>query len=115
MVSGNAIRGTRVGGRPASMPERGEPAPRQFVDYWCANGHQTRPSFAIRAEIPTTWECRRCGLPAGTDPESPPERPTSRPYKTHLAYVMERRSAAEGEALLAEALANLRASREAAA
>ncbi|ADD42658.1 RNA polymerase-binding protein RbpA [Stackebrandtia nassauensis] len=111
MVSGNAIRGTRVGGRPAGCPEHGEPVPRQFVDYWCVNGHHTRPSFSLRADIPETWECRRCGLPAGTDRESPPEPPTSRPFKTHLAYVMERRSPEDGEALLAEALASLRASR----
>jgi hypothetical protein len=31
------------------------------------------------------------------------------PYKTHLAYVKERRSAEEGEAILAEALERLRA------
>lgn len=111
MVSGHAIRGSRVGGKPASMPEQGIPAQRQFVDYWCANGHQTRPSFSIRAEVPQLWECRQCGLPAGTDAEAPPEPPSQRPFKTHVAYVMERRSAEDGEALLAEALANLRASR----
>ncbi|WP_415646479.1 RNA polymerase-binding protein RbpA [Stackebrandtia soli] len=111
MVSGNAIRGTRVGGGSPSVPERGEPAPRQFVDYWCVNGHQTRPSFSVRAQIPETWECRRCGLPAGTDRDAPPEPPVQRPYKTHVAYVMERRSAEEGEQLLAEALAALRARR----
>jgi hypothetical protein len=108
---GNAIRGSRVGGRPSSMPEHGEPVARQFVDYWCANGHQTRPSFSLRAEVPQSWDCRRCGLPAGTDRENPPEPPTQRPFKSHIAYVMERRSTADGEALLAEALANLRASR----
>jgi hypothetical protein len=30
------------------------------------------------------------------------------PYKTHLAYVKERRSDADGEAILAEALQRLR-------
>ena len=34
--------------------------------------------------------------------------PRTEPYKTHLAYVRERRSAADGEAILAEALAKLR-------
>jgi hypothetical protein len=33
------------------------------------------------------------------------------PYKTHLAYVKERRSAEDGEAILDEALAALRARR----
>lgn len=34
--------------------------------------------------------------------------PRTEPYKTHLAYVRERRSDADGEAILAEALAKLR-------
>jgi hypothetical protein len=33
------------------------------------------------------------------------------PYKTHLAYVKERRSDADGEAILAEALARLKTQR----
>jgi len=33
------------------------------------------------------------------------------PYKTHLAYVRERRNVEDGEAILAEALAKLRASK----
>jgi len=32
----------------------------------------------------------------------------SEPYKSHLAYVKERRSDADGEAILAEALAKVR-------
>lgn len=37
-----------------------------------------------------------------------PAPPRTEPYKTHLAYVRERRSDADGEAILAEALAKLR-------
>jgi hypothetical protein len=46
MASGNAIRGSRVGAGPMGEAERGDAAPRIFVSYWCANGHETRPSFA---------------------------------------------------------------------
>jgi hypothetical protein len=88
--------------------ERGEPAPRHRISYWCANHHESRPSFADEAEIPDTWDCPRCGLPAGQDRETPPTAPKNEPYKTHLAYVKERRSDADGEAILAEALAKLR-------
>jgi rubredoxin len=88
--------------------ERGEPAPRRRITYWCANGHESRPSFADDADIPDTWDCPRCGLPAGQDRETPPSAPKNEPYKTHLAYVKERRSDADGEAILAEALAKLR-------
>jgi hypothetical protein len=47
-------------------------------------------------------------MPAGQDRETPPSAPKNEPYKTHLAYVKERRSDADGEAILAEALAKLR-------
>jgi len=88
--------------------ERGEPAPRRRISYWCANAHESRPSFADEADIPDTWDCPRCGMPAGQDREPPPSAPKNEPYKTHLAYVKERRSDADGEAILAEALAKLR-------
>ena len=88
--------------------ERGEAAPRVWVSFWCANKHETRPSFATDAAIPDTWECPRCGNPAGQNEQAPPNPPRVEPYKTHLAYVKERRSDSDGEAILAEALARLR-------
>src|SRR5260370_42309791 len=72
--------------------ERGEAAPRVWVSFWCANKHETRPSFATDAAIPDTWECPRCGNPAGQNEQAPPNPPRVEPYKTHLAYVKERRS-----------------------
>jgi hypothetical protein len=112
MSGGNAIRGTRVGAGPMGESERGETAPRQFISYYCASGHVTSPSFAADAEIPDSWDCPRCGLPGGRDNENPPAAPRTEPYKTHLAYVKERRSDTDGAAILEEALARLRASRE---
>lgn len=107
MASGNAIRGSRVGSGPIRWAERGEQAPRRTIAYWCANGHQTVPSFAADISPPTLWDCPRCGLPGGQDQTNPPEPPRSEPYKTHLAYVKERRSEEDGQAILAEALARL--------
>jgi hypothetical protein len=113
MAGGNAIRGSRVGAGPLGEEERGESAPRQMVSYYCSHGHVTSPSFAIAedSEVPVEWECPKCGLPAGLDPDNPPEPLRNEPYKTHLAYVKERRTNAEGEALLDEALEALRARR----
>ena len=93
--------------------ERGATAPRFFVTYYCANGHETRPSFSIEsnAQAPETWDCTSCGYPGGQDPENPPALVRNEPYKTHLAYVKERRSEEDGVALLDEALASLRARR----
>jgi hypothetical protein len=112
MAGGNAIRGTRVGAGPMGESERGESAPRRRVSYWCANAHESRPSFAVEADIPEVWDCPRCGLPAGRDEQAPPAPPRNEPYKTHLAYVKERRSDADGEAILEEALIKLRKQRE---
>ncbi|MBD0675437.1 RNA polymerase-binding protein RbpA [Kitasatospora sp. NPDC036755] len=108
MASGNAIRGSRVGAGPMGEAERGESAPRNRISFWCANKHETRPSFAAEAAIPETWDCPRCGFPAGQDQHNPPAPSRNEPYKTHLAYVRERRTDADGEAILAEALAKLR-------
>jgi hypothetical protein len=108
VAGGSAIRGSRVGAGPMGEAERGEAAPRVYVSFWCAKGHETRPSFANDAAIPEHWDCPRCGWPAGTDKAAPPAPPKNEPYKTHLAYVRERRSDADGEAILAEAIAKLR-------
>lgn len=108
MASGNAIRGSRVGAGPMGENERGEAAPRVRVSFWCANMHETRPSFASDAQVPETWDCPSCGCPAGQDQTNPPQPYSTEPYKTHLGYVRERRSDAEGEAILAEALQRLR-------
>jgi len=108
--SGNAIRGSRVGAGPMGEAERGESAPRVWVSFWCSNRHETRPSFATDAAVPDIWECPRCGFPAGQDEKNPPAPPRVEPYKTHLAYVKERRSDADGAAILEEALNRLRQS-----
>ncbi|MFR9728702.1 RNA polymerase-binding protein RbpA [Saccharopolyspora sp. MS10] len=108
MTGGNAIRGTRVGAGPMGETERGESAPRRRVDYWCANGHHTRPFFSMDAEVPEEWDCTRCGLPAGQDEQHPPEARRNEPYKSHLAYVKERRSDSDGMAILEEALTKLK-------
>jgi len=91
--------------------ERGEAAPRVRVSFFCANRHETRPSFATDAPVPNEWDCPRCGWPAGQDRTSPPAPPRTEPYKTHLAYVRERRNDSEGEAILQEALTKLRGNR----
>lgn len=108
MAGGNAIRGSRVGAGPMGEAERGESAPRVPVSYWCVNGHESRPSFAVEVDIPEMWDCPRCGLPAGQDQDNPPAPPRNEPYKTHLAYVRERRNDVDGDAILAEALERMR-------
>ncbi|MEV0397044.1 RNA polymerase-binding protein RbpA [Polymorphospora rubra] len=108
MASGNAIRGVRIGSGPMRPVERGEPAPRRSVTYWCADGHANPILLAADAPPPATWDCPRCGRPGGLDAANPPDPGRPEPHKSHLAYVKERRSEADGAAILAEALAALR-------
>ena len=110
MANGNVIRGTRVGAGPSGEHERGQAAPRVRVGFHCANGHASTPTFAQDADIPDEWDCPKCGLPAGQDAANPPAARAAEPYKTHIAYVRERRTDADGSALLDEALQKLRAS-----
>jgi len=106
--SGSAIRGSRVGSSPMRPDERSEPAPRREVTYFCAAGHASQIRFAAEAALPESWDCPRCGQPAGLDGEHPPGRLRAEPYKSHLAYVKERRSDEDGAKILAEALAKVR-------
>jgi hypothetical protein len=110
--AGSAIRGSRVGAGPMGEAERGDSAPRQTVVYFCAHGHESMITFASEAQIPASWDCPRCGLPASLDSDNPPAPPKIEPYKTHLAYVKERRSEAEAEDILDEAIKTLRARRK---
>lgn len=113
MTGDGAIRGTRIGSAPSGQAtSRGPVAPRSPVSYWCSNGHEARPSFAADAQAPEEWECPKCGLPAGRDQDNPPSAHKSEPYKSHLAYVQERRSESDADALLDEALQRLKDRRE---
>jgi hypothetical protein len=102
------IRGARIGSGPLGEPERGELAPRATASFWCGNGHHTQLSFASEAVVPQTWDCPRCGLPAGPDRDDVPVAEGHAPYMTHMGYVRQRRSQEDGEILLNEALARLR-------
>ena len=92
--------------------ERGEAAPRKAITYFCAHEHRTVITFAVEATPPDSWDCPKCGLPAGLDAENAPPAPKIEPYKTHLAYVKERRSEAEAEDILEEAISLLRSRRK---
>ena len=111
-MAAGAIRGSRIGSGPMGEAERGEAAPRQAVSFFCTNSHSVTLQFAIEAEVPDTWDCPKCGLPASSDSANHLEAPKTEPYKTHLAYVKERRSETEAADILKEALDTLRTRRK---
>jgi len=88
--------------------ERGEAAPRQSVVYFCSQNHESVVTFAVEAQAPDSWDCPRCGRPASQDSDNPPAPTRIEPYKTHLAYVKERRSDQEAADILDEAIKTLR-------
>lgn len=111
---GSAIRGSRVGAGPMGEQDRGYHAERISVSYWDALGNETVRHFAAdlpEDEIPEIIDSPSTGLPAGRDKANPPQVAKTEPYKTHLAYVKERRTPEEAEQLLEEALQKLRARR----
>jgi hypothetical protein len=90
---------------------RGFQSERVQRSYFCINGHVQEPMFAAHidpAEIPDMIDCPNCGMPAGQDKKNPPEIIKHEPYKTHLAYVKERRTADEAKTLLDEAMSSIR-------
>lgn len=108
---GSAIRGSRVGAGPVGEQDHGFHAERRAVSYWDALGHETVRYFAADVsddDIPETIASPSTGLPAGRDKANPPAAEKNEPYKTHLAYVKERRSEEEAAALLEGALRQLR-------
>jgi hypothetical protein len=91
--------------------DRGFKAERITKSYYCSAGHVYSPQFAATvdpAEIPELIDCPNCGLPAGQDKDNPPTVAKHEPYKTHLAYVKERRTETEAKELLEEAVTAVR-------
>ena len=108
---GSAIRGSRVGAGPRGEQDRGYPAEREAVSDRDAMGNEPVRIFAAdlpEDEIPEVIDSPSTGLPAGRDKEHPPQLSKNEPYKTHLAYVKERRTPEEAVQLLDEALQKLR-------
>lgn len=111
MSGNNAIRGSRVGSGPMGEQDHGARAERIRVSYWDALGNETVRYFAADVspeDIPEQIDSPTSGLPAGRDKNNPPEVQRNEPYKTHLAYVKERRTEEEAKELLEAALQKLR-------
>lgn len=111
MTGSNAIRGARVGSGPMGEKDHGARAERAAVSYWDALGNETVRYFSAEVpddEIPEEINSPQTGLPAGRDQKNPPSISKNEPFKTHLAYVKERRTEEEAVELLEQALQKLR-------
>ena len=100
-----------MGSGPMGEQDRGIQADRIAVSYWDAMGNETVRYFSAHIEpeeIPEIIDSPTTGLPAGRDKDNPPELAVNEPYKTHLAYVKERRTDKEAKQILEDALTRLR-------
>ncbi len=110
------MRGMRLGAQSLETEAGVEFYPRVTTVFRCPEGHEFDLVFSATAELPSTWECKKCeliavrlenGQPidlAASDDEGP---------RTHFDMVLERRSREELEELLQEVLADMRARRSA--
>jgi len=102
------LRGARLGGQ-SFEDERGiEFAARQNIAYKCKQGHEFEIPMSVEAEVPTTWECPRCGAEALSQDGRTPEEKAEKPARTHWDMLLERRSITELEEILTERLELLR-------
>jgi len=106
-MSDRVLRGSRLGSVSYESDRHTEFAPRSLTTYGCALGHETAVPFAAEAEIPYTWECRVCGAIAERRNAEAPEAKAGKHVRTHWDMLLERRSVAELEEVLAERLAVL--------
>jgi RNA polymerase-binding protein len=110
-MADRTLRGSRMGAVSYETEYGAEPAPRSFAAYRCTRGHEFTIPFSEEAEVPATWECRLDGTGAQLVDGPEPETKKIKPPRTHWDMLMERRTVADLEEVLAERLDVLRARR----
>ena len=108
-MADRALRGSGLGSKSHADPSGVELAPRQEVGFDCAKGHHFSVVFAQEAELPTEWECPRCGAASRRADGVEPEVKATKAPRSHWDMLRERRSIEELEDLLAERLDEIRA------
>ena len=107
-MADRALRGSGLGSKSYADGQGVELAPRQEIGFDCPNGHHFEVVFAAEAELPTEWECPRCGELSRRTDGVEPEVKATKPARTHWDMLRERRSIEELEELLAERLDEIR-------
>jgi hypothetical protein len=110
-MADRTLRGSRMGAVSYETEYGAEPAPRNIAAYRCDQGHAFSVPFSGEAEIPVVWECRLDGSAARLVDGPEPETKKTKPVRTHWDMLLERRSVADLEEVLAERLDVLRARR----
>ena len=105
-----ALRGNRLAPATNQVDRGAAPAPRRGADYFCAADHRTSVVLAADIEPPVEWVCRVCSGPSMLERGAAPVPVTPRWFpRTPYEFLMMRRTAEDGERILAEALASMKA------
>lgn len=107
-MADRSLRGTGLGSKSFEDEAGVEFAARHELGFDCPKGHHFSKMFAVEAELPTEWECPRCGAEAVRSDGVKGEAKETKPVRTHWDMLLERRSIAELEELLHERLDLLR-------
>lgn len=107
-MAGRSLRGSGLGSKSHSDGSGVELAPRQDIGFDCPKGHHFTVVFAEEAQLPTEWECPRCGDVSRRSDGVVSEAKEGKAPRTHWDMLRERRSIAELEDLLAERLDQIR-------
>jgi len=110
-MADRVLRGSRLGAVSYETDRNHDLAPRRSVQYACPKGHDFDVPFSDDAEPPMTWECRLHGSVSKLIDGVEPEAKKVKPPRTHWDMLLERRSLAELDELLAERLEELRGRR----
>ena len=107
-MADRSLRGTGLGAKSFEDESSIEFAPRQEIGFDCRMKHHLSVDFAKTAELTISWECPRCGRLSKRSDGAEMILKEEKPARTHWDMLLERRSIAELEDLLAERIDLLR-------
>ena len=111
-MADRTLRGVGLGAKSFEDEQGIEFAERSHVGFDCPKGHHFEVAFAIEAELPFEWECKKCGLMANRSDGATWEDKEAKAPRTHWDMLRERRSIPELEEILSEQLDKLRGSED---
>ena len=107
-MADRSLKGTGLGAKSFEDEAGVEFAARQEVGYDCPRDHHFSLVFSAEADIPSVWECPRCGEEGESTAGIEREVKAEKPVRTHWDMLLERRSEKELEDILKERLELLR-------
>ena len=94
-MAGKSLKGSGLGSRSLADGAGVELAARQDIGFVCPNEHEFAITFSAEADVPTEWECPRCGAVSKRADGVTSEPKEEKPVRTHWDMLRERRSIEE--------------------